>query len=102
MQISDSEHLSQVLATLYDATLDPNLWPDALKAACTFLDGATATIFWQDPIVQSAMVFHDWNEDPAYRDRYLNYYANLNPFFPAATFIEPGLVFSGCVSIRSG
>lgn len=95
MQTTEVEDLSRVLAALYDAALDPTTWPDALQTTCTFLDGAAANIFWQDPVAQSAVVFHSWNDDPEFIERYLNYYVRLNPFFPAVTFIEPGVVFSG-------
>ncbi len=44
---------------------------------------------------QSALVFHSWNDDPEFVERYLDFYAKLNPLFPAVTFIEPGVVFSG-------
>ena len=95
MQTTEIEHLSQVLAAFYDAALDPVSWPEALGAACNFLDGAAANIFWQDPVAQSAMVFHSWNDNPDFIESYLTYYLRLNPFFPAVTFIDPGVVFSG-------
>ena len=95
MQTTEIEHLSQVLAAFYDAALDPVTWPEALEAACNFLDGAAANIFWQDPVAQSAMVFHSWNDNPDFIESYLTYYLRLNPFFPAVTFIDPGVIFSG-------
>lgn len=95
MQTTEIEHLSQVLAAFYDATLDPVTWPAALEAACAYLDGAAANIFWQDPVVQSAVIFHSWNDDPEFIESYVSHYVRLNPFFPAITFIDPGVVFSG-------
>ena len=95
MQTTEIEHLSQVLAAFYDAALDPVTWPEALEAACNFLDGAAANIFWQDPVAQSAMVFHSWNDNLDFIESYLKYYLRLNPFFPAVTFIDPGVIFSG-------
>ncbi len=95
MQAVEVEDLSRVLAALYDAAFDSSTWPDALQSTCGFLNGAAANIFWQDPVAQSALVFHSWNENPEYVERYLRFYAKINPFFPAITFIEPGVVFSG-------
>ena len=95
MQTTEIEQLSQVLAAFYDATLDPVTWPAALEAACAYLDGAAANIFWQDPVAQSALVFHSWNDNPDFVKSYVNHYVRLNPFFPAITFIDPGVIFSG-------
>ena len=95
MQTTESEHLSQVLSSIYDAALAPETWPEALEGACAFLDGAAANIFWQDPVAQSAMVFHAWNDNAEFVESYVASYAKLNPFFPAITFIDPGIVFSG-------
>jgi DNA-binding CsgD family transcriptional regulator/PAS domain-containing protein len=92
---TEAEQLSQVTAAIYDAAIAPESWPAALESACAFLKGAGANIFWQDPVRQSAMVFHSWNDDPAYVVLYVDRYLRLNPLFPAATFIEPGVVFAG-------
>ena len=95
MRSTEAEHLSRVVAGIYDAALEADTWPAALEAACGFLDGAAANIFWQDPVAQSAMVFYSWNDDPAFVASYLDRYAMLNPFFPAVTFVRPGIVFGG-------
>ncbi len=95
MGATEVEQLSQLVATIYDAALDAETWPAALEAACTFLNGAAANIFWQDPVSQSALVLHAWNDDPDFVALYVERYAKLNPFFPAATFVEPGVVFAG-------
>ena len=87
--------LSQVIGAIYDAALDPNLWTEALRLATEFLDGAAANLFWQHPVDHSATVFHAWGDNPEYVASYFERYAPLNPLFPAATFVPPGVVFSG-------
>ena len=86
---------SQLVGEVYDTVLDSRLWPAALAHACDFVGGSAANIFWQDAVDQSAVVFHAWGDDPTYIARYIETYAKLNPMFPAATFIEPGIVFAG-------
>jgi hypothetical protein len=95
MQTAEIEHLSQVLAAVHDATRDPVTWPAALQAACAYLDGAAANIFRQDPVVQSAVILHSWNDNPDVADNDIDQYVRSNPFFPATTFVDPGLISSG-------
>ncbi|WP_298967514.1 LuxR C-terminal-related transcriptional regulator [uncultured Methylobacterium sp.] len=95
MQDTDAEELSHLIGAFYDAALDPGQWTETLERAARFLDGAGVNIFWQDATTQAAVVFHSWGDDPAYTESYLREYIAINPFFPAMSFVQPGVVFSG-------
>jgi len=95
MDTTETEQLSRVVGAFYDAALDPDTWPAALEMACVFLNAAAANMFWQDSVTQTAMVLHHYGDSPEAIASYLEHYVHLNPLFPAAVFVEPGVVFSG-------
>lgn len=85
--------LSQLIGDIYDAALEPSLWPRALEGICGFVGGSMANIFWQDVIGKSAKKFFEWGNDPHYTQLYMDTYARINPLFPAAYSFPVGQVF---------
>jgi DNA-binding CsgD family transcriptional regulator len=90
----ESELLSALVADIYDAALDPALWPRALEGTRDFVRGCAANFYWQDVSTESAGVFHCAGIDPAYLQSYFERYAKMNSLYPAAAFIEPSKVFN--------
>jgi DNA-binding CsgD family transcriptional regulator len=91
---SEAALLSEVIGLVYDAALDPTLWPRALEQACVFVGGSSGVLFWHDAATAQTAVLHLFNEAPDYTRLYLEKYLALNPCFPAATFCEAGLVYA--------
>jgi DNA-binding CsgD family transcriptional regulator len=91
---SELIELSSVIADIYDAAIEPALWQQALASICNYLGGTTAALLWHDSAAQQAQVMHIFNDDPRYTKLYFEKYLSLNPFFPAAGFVEAGLVHS--------
>ncbi|WP_431205126.1 helix-turn-helix transcriptional regulator [Bradyrhizobium betae] len=89
---SESALLSELIGLVYDAALDPALWPRALEQACLFVGGSSGVLFWHDAAIQRSAVLHIFNEDPHFTDLYFGKYLPLNPCFPAASFVEAGVV----------
>jgi len=85
--------LSGLIGEIYDAALEPELWPKALGAVCGFVGGTQSNIFWQDVIGKSAKRFFEWGHDPHYTQLYMDTYARINPLFPAAYSFAVGEVF---------
>src|SRR5262249_51889194 len=85
--------LSQLIGDIYDAALDAELWPHALEGVCGFVGGSQANIFWQDVIGKAARKVFEWGNDPHYTRLYMETYARINPFFPAAYGFPVGQVF---------
>ncbi len=91
----DPDQLAQVIGEFYDAVLDPSLWEVALEHSCAFVGGVAANLFWQDVVDQQAAVLHSYGDDLKFVALYYEKYIGLNPLFPAAAFVEPGIVYAG-------
>jgi len=89
---SELVELSRVIADIYDAAINPALWVRALESACAFTGGSSAVLFWHDAATERSEVLHLFNDDPAYTRSYFEKYLPMNPMFPAATFLEAGVV----------
>lgn len=92
--MSELEALSSLVGDIYDASLDPSLWPKALRKLCAFVPGHHANIFIQDSTRQSVNLTFSWGDDPYWQKLYLEKYARMNPLFPALMFWEVGKVFA--------
>jgi DNA-binding CsgD family transcriptional regulator/PAS domain-containing protein len=89
---SESAELSRIIGSIYDAAIDPTLWRLALQNACEFIGGHSAVLFWHDAATERSEALHQYNEDPYYNALYFEKYLPMNPMFPAATFMEAGIV----------
>ena len=92
MATSESTELSATIADIYDAAIDPVLWQKALASICAFVGGSSAALLWHDSATVSSQALHIFNDDPYYTKLYFEKYLPINPMFPAATFMEEGLV----------
>jgi DNA-binding CsgD family transcriptional regulator/PAS domain-containing protein len=84
--------LSKVIADIYDAAINPTLWQQALASICAYVGGYSGVLYWHDAATQRSEALHLFNEDPNYTRLYFEKYLPMNPMFPAATFIDEGIV----------
>ncbi len=89
---TESDTLSRVISDIYDAAIDPTLWQRALGNACTFIGGSSAVLYWHDAATERSEALHLFNDDPHYTRLYFEKYLTMNPVFPAATFMEAGVL----------
>jgi len=89
---TEADELSRVICDIYDAAIDPTRWKQALGSSCAFVGAGSAVLFWHDAATERSEALHLYNEDPYYTRLYFEKYLSMNPVFPAATFMETGLV----------
>ena len=92
MASEEAAKLSAVIEDIYDAAIDPTLWQQALGSVCAFVGGSSAVLYWHDSATQRSEAVHLYNVDPYYLRLYFDKYLPLNPMFPAATFVDEGVV----------
>ena len=77
--MGETERMSQLIGDIYDAALDPALWPAVLEGTAGYVGGACAALVAQDTIARQAQFFHMWGLSPEDKDRYITQYIRLNP-----------------------
>jgi len=90
--MDEAEQVSQLIGDIYDASLDPALWPGVLESISGFVPGACVNLFSQDAVRHSANVHYIHGMAPPYIQSYNETYIKLNPSFPATLFFDVGTV----------
>lgn len=75
----ETEQFSRLVGDIYDAALDPALWPTVLRAASEFIPGASGTLMSQDTLSGTAQFYFQWGNDPSFLKSYQDVYVKLNP-----------------------
>jgi DNA-binding CsgD family transcriptional regulator len=86
--MSEIERFSNLIGDIYDASLDPGLWPAVFEQVCHYVGGSAAHLFVQDAVNRSAELYCAWGHDPEFTDAYRATYGKLNPMFPSALFFN--------------
>ncbi|HEY7610930.1 MAG TPA: helix-turn-helix transcriptional regulator [Alphaproteobacteria bacterium] len=91
----EPEYVSRLIGDIYDAALDPALWPPVLKAASEYVPGASGTLMSQDSLSGSAQFYFQWGNDPSFLKSYQDVYVKLNPVLvPALLHAKVGDICS--------
>jgi DNA-binding CsgD family transcriptional regulator/PAS domain-containing protein len=86
----ESERLSTLIGTIYDAALDPTLWVEALDGTKEFVGGQAAGLGWKDAVAKRGDVHYYTGIDPYYRQLYFDKYIKLDPCTTGQFFAEIG------------
>src|SRR5262245_59548097 len=97
--MAEIEQFSTLLGDIYDASLDPALWPEAFAKACRYIGGTAATLTSQDTLGKAARFYYSWNTDPRCDQHYCDGLFKINPLFPTALFfaVEETHVVTDCL-----
>jgi DNA-binding CsgD family transcriptional regulator len=80
-QMDKSARLSALIGDLYDASLNPLLWPGVLGEARDFVGGSAAGIVTKDVTANRGAVYYDdGGFAPEYTEIYFDRYVGLDPF----------------------
>jgi DNA-binding CsgD family transcriptional regulator len=82
--MDEAEQVSQLIGDIYDAALDPALWPHVLEHTCSYVEGVAAAIMSHDSAHKNAQFYFSWGDDPHYSKTYHETYVKLNPAITTA------------------
>jgi DNA-binding CsgD family transcriptional regulator len=89
--LDELEHVSELVGLIYDAALDPGLWPGVLGNTARFLPGLSATLFSKDIGGKTGDIYYDDGVlDPHYKQVYFEKYIKIDPLNYAHVFAEIG------------
>lgn len=86
--MSEIERFSALVGDIYDASLDPALWPAVFEKACSFIGGSTASLVSHNTVYKTADFYFSSTIDPQYRQLYFDKYFRINPIFPTVIFFD--------------
>jgi DNA-binding CsgD family transcriptional regulator len=75
----EATQLSMLIGAVYDASIDPSRWPDALAHAGRFLDCKFAVIGAADFLRQDLSFVYQWGYEPEDWQSYMESYHHKNP-----------------------
>jgi DNA-binding CsgD family transcriptional regulator len=86
--MDETQQLSTLIGDVYDAALDPALWPQVLEGSAGFVGGVASALFLKDSIRKTHNTIHAWGYDPDYTRMYVEKYGQFDPFATAQFFFE--------------
>jgi DNA-binding CsgD family transcriptional regulator/PAS domain-containing protein len=91
--MDETERLSGLIGDIYDAALDPALWPKVLEDTCGFIEGLWCALLVQDSVQMKHTFLIEWGADPHFTRTHNEIYAKLNPMVvPTILYAEVGSV----------
>lgn len=71
--MDEAQQLSTLIGGIYDAALDPALWPVVLRKATSFTEGSSASLYSKDATSKTGAVYYtDGGIDPRYVTLYFD------------------------------
>jgi DNA-binding NarL/FixJ family response regulator len=89
-----AEILSQLIGDIYDAALQPALWPDTIRRAAVFVGGSASALFSKSPVRRTGQVFQEWGVEPQYQASYFETYIRLDPATIGQFVFDVGEIYS--------
>ncbi len=86
--MSEIEGFSTLVGKIYDAALNPDLWPRVFDLACGFIGGCSANLISHSAVGKNPDFYFAANQDPQYIQLYSDKYFKINPIFPTVIFFD--------------
>jgi DNA-binding CsgD family transcriptional regulator len=78
--VSSGEDLSSLIGEIYDAAMEPALWPVVLGQIADFVGGSAAAFYAKDAATKTGSVHYDCGRsDPHYKRLYFETYIKMDP-----------------------
>jgi DNA-binding CsgD family transcriptional regulator len=92
---AELEEALSVTGDIYDAALDPALWPETLRRICEFVGGVATALRSQDAASGVGRFYYSWGDDPEETRLWLEKYSRINPIAVPMLLLNVGDVRSG-------
>jgi hypothetical protein len=87
--MDEAQLISLLIGDIYDAALDPALWPRVLAQSAAFVGGISASLYAKDAAAKRGNVFYeDGRIDRHYKKLYFTRYVKLDPSTTGHFFAE--------------
>jgi DNA-binding CsgD family transcriptional regulator len=90
--MQEGNQVLSLVGDMYDAALDPALWPRALEKTVEFVGGVAAGLSSRDVARKTGNVCHGVGADPSYGQSYFATYIHLDPLSTAHQVLDVGNV----------
>jgi DNA-binding CsgD family transcriptional regulator len=88
--VDETEWMSHLIGEIYDASLDPELWPQVLEATCEFLDGLMGSFASFDLLQGDINVTKFWGFDAESLQVFNERYGRTHPLIPGTMRTKVG------------
>src|SRR5262249_49333077 len=92
--MSEVAEVSALVAYIYDAALDPSLWPSVLERIVGYFRGVAAVFDVQDARLHTSQFVFSSGDDPEFTRSYFQEYVKINPLLPHFMMKEIGEVYA--------
>jgi DNA-binding CsgD family transcriptional regulator len=92
--MDETATVSALIGDIYDAALDPGLWPTVLEGIARFVPGSFVNLFSQDATRKTAQAFYTFGIEQEFLDLYFQKFIHINPLFPATLFFDVGRILT--------
>jgi DNA-binding CsgD family transcriptional regulator/PAS domain-containing protein len=92
--MTETQPVSVLIGDIYDAALDPSLWPRVLQKGCAFVGGVACSLYTEDSATRTGHALYSWGVEPRYGRLYYSCYIKHNPFTTAQLFLDVEQVVS--------
>ncbi len=88
------ERFSEVVGSIYECALQPELWPDVLAEICKAVGGPSGWVAVHELSKVQSRYEVEFGTDPEWQQRLREHYVAVSPFIGIAHHVRPGEVWS--------
>jgi DNA-binding CsgD family transcriptional regulator len=92
--MSIDEAIARLACEIYDAALNPHLWPKAIAEIVYYVGGVAGCLFRRDCASGAGQALYGFGDQPYYRRLYFDSYIRFDPASPAMLALGIGEVIS--------
>lgn len=97
--MADPVEITDLIGEIYDAALDPALWPRVLERTLALVDGdCSATV--SSAALDMERFYGSVEVDPVFSELCAKHYARMKPLIPFERSFPPGTLFSASNDVR--